>query len=322
MTTSSEQPLKGSLQSKLSPPTLPPGTLVTGKWNGKKYRLERLLGVGANGQVYLATIGRSICALKLGPEAAELQGEANVLASLDGARRARGKPPFLLDVDDYTRDGKDIPFYCMRYVPGSPLTSYLRRNGSQWIGVIGHRLLERLAELHEAGWVFSDLKSDNVLVHDYGRVDLVDYGGVTAIGRSVRQFTEIYDRGFWSAGSRTADSAYDWFAFAVLWLHATDSKRLLLLSRTRLPQDRGVDDLMKLVHTNPKLRPLAEWMDRAFHGRFEDTREALQAWRLANRAKGAAAQQGKAHIPAWMAGMLLASAALCVSLVAVWLFQS
>ena len=317
---------------------LPPGTIVTGKWNGRKYKLERLLGVGANGQVYLASMGLSVCALKLGLEAAELQGEANVLASLDGAGRARGKSPFLLDVDDYTKDGRDIPFYCMKYIPGSPLTTYLKKRGSQWISVIGHRLLERLAELHEAGWIFSDLKSDNVLVHDYGRVELVDYGGVTAMGRSVRQFTEIYDRGFWSAGSRKADSAYDWFAFAILWLHATDGKRLLTLSNTRLPQDRGIDDLQKLVQTNPKLRPLAEWMDHAFHGRFENTREALQQWRLANRAKPPAAagrmpeqltksttrvgtQQGKAHIPAWMASLLFVSAALCVSLIAVWLFQ-
>jgi len=318
--TTSSEPLK------LSQPQLPPGTVVTGKWNGKKYKLERLLGIGANGQVYLATIGRSVCALKLGLEASELQGEANVLASLDRAQRARGKPPFLLDVDDYTQeDGRDVPFYSMRYIPGLPLAPYLKRHGSQWIGVIGHRLLERLAELHEAGWVFSDLKSDNVLVHDYGRVELVDYGGVTAIGRSVRQFTEIYDRGYWAAGSRTADEAYDWFAFAMLWLHATDGKRLMMLSRTRLPQDRGIEDLQRLVRTNPKLRPLTEWMDRAFHGQFENTREALQQWRLANRSKStaaAAAQSGQSQVPGWMAGLLFISASLCVLLIAVWVFQS
>jgi serine/threonine-protein kinase len=296
---------------------LAPGTVVTGKWHGKKYKLERLLGAGANGQVYLATSGRAVCALKIGTEAAELQGEANVLASLDGKERGRGRPPFLLDVDDFPLNGRTLPFYAMRYVPGIPVRSYLRRRGTQWIGVIGHRLLERLAELHEAGWVFSDLKNDNVLVHEYGRVELVDYGGATAMGRAVRQFTEIHDRGYWSAGSRTADPGYDWFAFAVLWLHATDAKRLIQLSRTRLPQDRGVDDLMKLVRTNPKLRPIEAWMEKALHGQFRDTRAALKEWRLAHRAQEARAGS---HIPGWMTGMLALSAALCLTLAAVWLF--
>lgn len=311
MTTSSDQDI------------LPPGTLVTGKWHGKKYKLERLLGVGSNGKVYLATSGRSVCALKIGTEAAELQGEANVLASLDGAERRRGRLPFLLDVDDFTLNGRDVPFYCMRYIPGTPLKAYLKRHGSQWIGVIGYRLLERLAELHEAGWVFSDLKSDNVLVHDYGRVELVDYGGMTATGRSVRQFTELYDRGYWLAGSRIADPAYDLFAFAILWLHATDGRRLLLLTRSRLPQDRDIGDLMKLVVTNPKLKPMAAWLERAFRGDFTDSREALQAWRQMHRNKDAATRKsGKAgQVPIWMAGMLIVSAALCLTLAAVWLFQ-
>jgi serine/threonine protein kinase len=300
---------------------LAPGTMVLGKWNGKRYRLERLLGIGANGQVYLASSGRSVCALKIGSETAELQGEANVLASIDGAGRRRGRAPFLLDVDDCMLEGRDAtPFYTMRYVPGSPLCSYLKRHGSQWIGVIGYRLLERLAELHESGWVFSDIKSDNVLVNGYGQVELVDYGGTTAIGRSVRQFTEIYDRGFWSAGSRTAEPAYDWFAFGMLWVHALDGKRLLHLSRS-LPQNRDTRELMKLVRTHPKLSPMASWLERAFHGGFEDSREALKEWRLTCRQSNQRTAPAAGHIPGWMAGLLVLSVALCGTFAAVWLFQ-
>jgi serine/threonine-protein kinase len=294
--------------------------MVTGKWNGKKYKLQRLLGAGSNGQVYLATCGRSVCALKFGAEAAELQGEANVLASLDKARKERGKSPFLLDVDDFSLEGLDIPFYAMRYIPGTPLKHYLKRHGSGWIGVIGCRLLEMLAELHEAGWVFSDLKSDNILVHHYGRVELVDYGGVTAIGRSVRQFTELYDRGYWSAGTRTAEPSYDWFAFGILWLHALDSRRLLQLSRTRLPQDRSVEDLMKLVRTHALLRPLEKWMESAFNGTFRDSRDALEQWKQAYWRSGRL-KRAEAEVPAWMTGMLVISAVLCVSLAAIWIFH-
>ncbi|BBI30673.1 serine/threonine protein kinase [Cohnella abietis] len=298
----------------------PPGTEIKGEWNGRSYRLDQLLGVGANGQVYLASSSSSRLkfAIKLGLEAAELQGEANILASLDHSEKDR--PPFLLDVDDAMVGGKKVPFYVMRYIPGSPVKAYLREKGSHWMGVIGYRLLERLTQLHEAGWIFGDIKSDNVLVGEYGRVELVDYGGMSAIGRSVRQFTEIYDRGYWSAGSRTADPAYDHFSVALLWLHALDGKRLVQLSKILLPQNRHPRELMKLVRSNPRLLPLEDWMEKALTGQFEHSQDASKQWRNAVRISQTASKSND-RVPGWMAGLLGASIVLCLSLVALWMFQ-
>jgi serine/threonine protein kinase len=299
--------------------TLPLGIEIQGKWNGKRYRLVRLLGLGANGQVYLASSGgQRSCAIKIGLEAAGLQGEANILASLDHADKSRS--PFLLDVDDGIVEGKEFPFYAMRYIPGTPVKTYLKKRGTHWMGVVGYRLLDRLDQLHEAGWVFGDVKNDNVLVSEYGRVELVDYGGVSAIGRSVRQFTEIYDRGYWSAGSRVADQAYDCFAVAILWLHVLDGKRLIQLTNTLLPQNRHPRELMKLVRSHSKLKRLEGWMDKALTGKFEDTREASVQWKTAFR--GAPRRSSSSEgIPLWMAGLLVASIVLCTSLAAVWLFK-
>ncbi|MBB6733358.1 serine/threonine protein kinase [Cohnella sp. CBP 2801] len=295
---------------------MPPGTILRGKWNGRTYRLERLLGAGSNGQVYLASSGRAACAVKIGNEPAELQAEANALMSLD--RRERKRPPFLLDVDDAALQGRDVPFYAMQYVPGASVRSYLRRHGAQWFGVIGYRLLRRLAELHDSGLVFGDLKNDNVLVTDYGRLALVDYGGMTAAGRSVRQFTEIYDRGYWGAGSRTADPAYDWFAAAVLWIHVLDGKRLMSLTRTVLPQNRSPEDLMTLVRTHTALKPMESWFEKAIHGRFADSNEACDVWRAClHRTEDVPA----AKIPGWITGLFVFSVALCVSAAAYLLLQ-
>lgn len=298
---------------------LPQGTEILGKWNGNRYFLERLLGLGANGQVYLATTGgRRRCAIKIGLEAAELQGEANILASLDHSEKNR--PTFLLDVDDAVIEGKDVPFYIMRYIPGSPVKAYLKQQGGSWLGVIGYRLLDRLAQLHEAGWVFGDIKSDNVLVSDYGQVELVDYGGASALGRSVRQFTEIYDRGYWSAGSRVADPAYDCFSVAILWLHALDGKRLIQLTRTLLPQNRHPRELMKLVRSHSRLKPLENWMEKALTGQFENTRQASLQWKEALRGTPQTTASNE-RIPNWMAGLLAASILLCTSIAAFWLFH-
>jgi serine/threonine-protein kinase len=284
-----------------------------GKWNGNVYRLERLLGAGSNGQVWLASRGGVPCALKLGLDAADLQGETNILAALE--RGGRNRTPYLLDADDARLGGQDIPFYAMRYVPGMPVRQFVRRRGPRAVAAAGSHLLDRLAELHEAGWVFGDLKCDNVLVAPGGQVTLVDYGGATRIGRSVRQFTEIYDRGYWRAGNRTAEPAYDWFSAAVLWVHALDGDRLMRLTRTLPPQNRHPRELLRLVHTHPYLRHMEIWMRMALEGRFSDTREATRRWREQAVRLDHAAPDG---IPGWMAGMAAATLVLGAATAVLW----
>jgi len=292
---------------------LKPGMLLKGKWNGNVYRLERPLGAGSNGQVWLASRGGAPCALKLGLDAADLQGETNVLASLE--RGDRNRPSFLLDADDARLGGRDVPFYAMRYVPGMPVRKFVGRYGPGAVATAGGHLLDRLVELHEAGWVFGDLKCDNVLVAPGGQVTLVDYGGATRIGRSVRQFTEIYDRGYWRAGNRTADPAYDWFSAAVLWIHALDGERLMRLTRSLPPQHRHPRELMRLVRTHPHLKAMEIWMRMALEGRFGSTREASRRWKECAAGLGGGVPDG---IPAWMAGMVAVTLALAAVAAALW----
>src|SRR5690606_7564937 len=125
---------------------------------------------------------------------------------------------FVIEVDDLWSAHRRVtyPFYVMRYIEGIHPAKFLRENGEDWFAVIGYRILGKLAELHAHGYGFGDLKSDNILVSGYGTTELIDYGGLTSFGKSVRQLSERYDRGYWRAGSRVADAEYDLFAFAVL----------------------------------------------------------------------------------------------------------
>ncbi|MFS0725051.1 serine/threonine protein kinase [Paenibacillus sp. 1P07SE] len=298
-------------------PKLARDTVITGKWKQNRYRIERLLGEGANGRVYLVERGGAWYAFKVGSDAVDLQSEVNVLKSL--AQHQRGEEVFLVDVDDYRgKDGKEHPFYVMRYVRGLSLLDYLNREGTEWFPLVGFHLLNKLAGLHASGWVFGDLKLENVLVGDYGRAQLVDYGGVSAIGKSVRQFTEIYDRGYWSAGSRTADPQYDLFSYAVLCIQLFESKRLAELTRTLLPQNRVPEELMKLTQDQPALKPFAGWLRKALHGGYADTREAAAAWqRLAHRP----GSRRRSAAPRWMRRLLLVSALLFAASM-IWLIRT
>lgn len=269
-----------------SNPPYPAGTVISGKWRGNRYVVERMLGRGANGTVYLVQREgrRERYALKIGNDSLELQSEINVLTSLQSyrkrsehrARRETALSSYLLESDDF-KDGNNIPFYVMRFVEGRPLHHFLAKNGPSWLGLVGLKLLEELRNLHECGFVFGDLKPENVMVSSYGGVDLIDYGGASPIGRSVKQFTEWHDRGFWNAGSRMGDENYDLFAFAVLCLRLLDEDGLKAAA-TQLPQTRSADELIKLARKLPD-KKLSSWICLALKGGFPGTAAAAEAWK-------------------------------------------
>jgi serine/threonine protein kinase len=254
-----------------------PGARIRGKWNGRLYMIERQLGAGANGLVVLVRRGRSLYALKAGFETVDHQSEINVLRTL--SRTETSFRHYLIDVDDFVFEGKEIPFSVMRFVEGVTLTAYLQKHGQDWIYVIGMKLLKKLMELHRSGFVFGDLKLENMLVFGYGDVELIDFGGVTAKGQSIKQLTEVYDRGYWSAGSRVAEESYDLFSFAVLILNALDDKGRFAAYRYMLPQNRRIDELQAMLLELPLANAVAPFLNKALQGQIDSSQEAFRLWK-------------------------------------------
>ncbi|ANE48761.1 hypothetical protein SY83_06425 [Paenibacillus swuensis] len=252
------------------------GDLIRGKWNGVRYRVERLLGQGSNGKVYLVYEGSRARALKFGFSAAELQSEVNALKAISAAEPKQES--YLLDVDDAELGGHRLPFYVMRFVEGERLHQYLGAKGLDWFPLVAYNLLCKLGQLHRSGWIFGDLKADNVLVTGYGQVHLVDYGGATLQGKSVKQFTEIYDRGYWRGGERLADEGYDLFSFAVLWLQMMQKESLEAQASKLLPQNRTTEWLIQQLRTNRRLSPYEPSLTRMINGKAYSTREECAAW--------------------------------------------
>ncbi|TDF91579.1 protein kinase domain-containing protein [Paenibacillus piri] len=278
MTTSFEQELQ-------------PGSVIIGKWNKSQYRVERLLGAGANGKVYLVKRGQLSYAMKIGFDAADHQSEINALKVL--SRSDTSFRNYLLDVDDFRLGGVDYPYYIMRYIKGQSMTDFIWRNGRDWVHLIGLNMLRKLVELHAQSYIFGDIKVQNMLVSGYGDVELIDFGGVTAKGRSVKQFTEVYDRGYWGAGSRTADEAYDLFAFAVLIISSMESEQRLKGLDKLLPQNRSVELLLGMLQSNTALRPVAPLLRKALLGQYATSRQALAEWRRQGYKKPALASSKK-----------------------------
>lgn len=288
--------------------------MVTGRWRGGRYIIQRLLGQGANGVVYLVKQADSarMYALKMGFDTVDIQSEINVLKALQRQGLRRGDTgrdlSYLVEVDDYSLQGREIPFYVMRYVKGDPLRAFLAKRGGPWLSVAGLHLLRQLQQLHNTGWVFGDLKPENVMVSPYGEVELIDYGGVSGLGRSVKQFTEWYDRGFWGAGGRTAEPSYDWFSFAVVCIHLL-AEEPLKRAANQLPQTRSAQDLLAILRTEPTLFPYRNWLERAITGGFRDTAEACQLWKELVSAP-LRRRKSRTATPGWMLGAFALSLTL------------
>ncbi|MGI8317313.1 serine/threonine protein kinase [Halobacillus mangrovi] len=204
---------------------LRPGTSLRGKWNGNAYTIIRVLGSGACGTVFLCRSEQGdTYALKLGTDSSRLMLEVNMLKKFGKVQGVKLGPSFV-DVDDWAGNSmKTYPFYVMEYVEGESLSTFLNGKSKEWIGICAIQLLSQLEHLHKAGYVFGDLKTDNLLMSD-SLVRWIDVGGVTQIGRAIKEYTEFYDRGYWGMGTRKAEPTYDLFAVTMIMLEMAYPKR-------------------------------------------------------------------------------------------------
>ncbi|MEK4299072.1 protein kinase [Oceanobacillus sp. FSL W8-0428] len=242
---------------------------VTGKWHYKSYTVVRKIGQGAIGSVYLCMYNGRPVALKMSEQDAAVTVEVNVLKALKKVQGYR-LGPSLLDVDDWTApNGRVYSFYVMEYMEGQTLGAFIQARGKKWVGVLMVQLLEDLDQLHQAGWTFGDLKTDNILVESNPpRIRLVDVGGTTRMGRSIKEYTEFFDRGYWGLGTRKAEPSYDLFAVAMVFLHIYYPRRF-----ERMTGEPSEKLLEKKLYRATDLQLLHPILRKALKGKYHTAAE-------------------------------------------------
>lgn len=247
---------------------------LKGKWNKQSYRLVKEIGRGANGVVYQVLHDGKMKALKIGYDPMDLLMEVNMLKSVQERRPGYLVGPLLTDVDDGIINGSTYTFYSMEYVAGERLDQYIARVGREWVPVVMVQLLNHLEVLHAAGWMFGDLKPENMIMESAEKkLRLIDFGGVTKKGNAVRQFTEDYDRAAWHAGDRRAEAAYDLFSAAMVMI------RLLLPQEEWLRIKRGtrhVQALCDIIQDNLQLKPYRNVLIHALTGKYARAEQLKQ----------------------------------------------
>ncbi len=186
-----------ALGPTLATPT-PQGSLLAmalqaGQKIADRYTVERELGRGGMGAVYLAVDGKLTerVALKI------INAGYGDPAAIDRFRREVASArkvthPNVIRIHDLVEDGGMV-LLSMEYVDGMTLAQYLGRVGALRVDegrfVVG-QVCDGVAAAHAAGVVHRDLKPSNVLLDHEKRVKVIDFGlakatfmhGMTATG--------------------------------------------------------------------------------------------------------------------------------------------
>ena len=154
----------------------------------EKYRLERLLGRGGMGAVYLAThLGTErYVALKL--ITPQFMGNEEFVARFKREARAAGRlrHPNVVDVTDFgfaRAGGEAVAYLVMEYLDGCTLGDILTEEKQlplEWVVDILEQVCSAVHEAHQQGVVHRDLKPENIWLEPNRlggyRVKVLDFG--------------------------------------------------------------------------------------------------------------------------------------------------
>ncbi len=196
---------------------------------GPQYRIERELGRGGMGVVFLAndtTLDRLVAVKVIHPELAVHASIAQRFAA-EAKMIARLRHPNILAIHA-AGEATGLFFYVMDYVPGESLRQRLNREGKLDPATASAIIRDLAGALHaagQAGLVHRDVKPENVLLDsDSGRALLADFGIARAIaantssqitGQGIAVGTPTYMSPEQAAGEEV-DSRSDLYALGVV----------------------------------------------------------------------------------------------------------
>ncbi|MFI8187928.1 Stk1 family PASTA domain-containing Ser/Thr kinase [Streptomyces sp. NPDC085946] len=150
-----------------------------------RYRVEARIAVGGMATVYRAVDTRLDRVLALKVMHPALAADASFVERFirEAKSVARLAHPNVVQVFDQGTDGPYV-YLAMEYVAGCTLRDVLRERGALQPRAaldILEPVLAALGAAHRAGFVHRDMKPENVLIGDDGRVKVADFGLVRAV---------------------------------------------------------------------------------------------------------------------------------------------
>ena len=169
-------------QAKPGPLQLGPGQVLA-----QRYRVQRLLGKGGMGAVYLADdeVLGELVALKV-ISSAFASDEAAMIARFrrEAAAARKVSAPTVIRIHDLGEARPGLLYLSMEYFAGRTLAEVIAQRGIVPMKDVQDMLAQvgsGLEAAHQAGVIHRDLKPSNVLVGERGAVKIIDFGLATTM---------------------------------------------------------------------------------------------------------------------------------------------
>ncbi|MEV4948336.1 Stk1 family PASTA domain-containing Ser/Thr kinase [Streptomyces sp. NPDC053755] len=197
---------------------------LVGRLLDGRYRVEARVAVGGMATVYRAVDTRldRVLALKVMHPALATDVTFVERFIREAKSVARLSHPNVVGVFDQGADGAYV-YLAMEYVAGCTLRDVLRERGALQPRAaldILEPVLAALGAAHRAGFVHRDMKPENVLIGDDGRVKVADFGLVRAVGSATNTTGSVLGTVSYLAPEQiehgTADTRADVYACGVV----------------------------------------------------------------------------------------------------------
>lgn len=179
-----------------------------------RFKVDRVLGIGATGRVWLATDGNDSVAVKaLRDEKKRKRFRAEIRRMRDCSGHF-GVPEVIEVADDDT-------WFAMEYISGPSLRKWCERKEPRLIRDVFCRIAKTIGMLHEKGLCHNDIKPANIRLTPQGAPKILDFGTVSTIDTPTDSFRGTLGYAapeVVSGGPRTICS--DMYSLGVVFYHA------------------------------------------------------------------------------------------------------
>jgi tRNA A-37 threonylcarbamoyl transferase component Bud32 len=221
-----------------------------------RYAVDRLLGQGAMGSVYLGrdlALDRKVAIKTVRDLDLDAQHKKSFLERFKNEARAAGRlsHPSIVQVYDVGDEEGLGPFLVFEYVPGATLKQILRSRGAlpplEILGIAG-QIAAAIDTAHEAGIIHRDVKPDNILVADDGRAKLADFGVARVPDAALTKEGQFLGTPCYAAPETLSQGKYsprsDLFSFAAVVYE-------LVCGVRAFPGDDAISVAHAVVHDSP-----------------------------------------------------------------------
>lgn len=239
------------------------GDKIEGRWYKNKYTVLKKIGQGGVGTVYkVEDYEGYVKALKISEDMTSITREFEIIQKLPLSNNI----PKVYEIDDWVYKNKNYYYIVMDYIEGDNLKKIIDKDKLSVREVLGISLIlsELIKKLYEMGYVYGDLKLENIIIdRKTKKVMVVDFGGVFRKNGCIKEFTPTYDINSW--GIKNKNLHIERLIFSITMLIVC-----LITRREYDPFHNSMKEIIRIIDSLKVSEKLKIFMQDGLLNNFKD----------------------------------------------------